>query len=123
MADSIVAGLPRDRIKALRAVRESDGAFIRVSDKEIITAIPTLAQGCGVFAEPAAAAAYAGLVKSVEQELVDPHERVVVLATGSGLKDVATAIKSVGQPPVISPDLTEVRRVIRAEPQNISKER
>ena len=123
VADSIVAGHPRDRIKALRAVRESDGAFIRVSDKEIITAIPTLAQGCGVFAEPAAAAAYAGLVKSVEQELVDPHERVVVLATGSGLKDVATAIKSVGQPPVVSPDLAEVRRVIRAEPQNISKER
>jgi threonine synthase len=112
IADSIVAGLPRDRIKALRAVRESDGAFLRVSDEEIIAAIPALAQGCGVFAEPAAAAAYAGLVKAVEQGLVRAEERVVVLSTGSGLKDVATAMKSVGEPIVVAPDLAEVRRAL-----------
>jgi threonine synthase len=112
VADSIVAGLPRDRIKALRAVRESGGAFIRVSDEEIVAAIPALARGCGVFAEPAAAAAYAGLVKAVEQGMVDPGEQVVVLATGSGLKDIATAIKSVGEPAVVSPDLADVRRVM-----------
>lgn len=112
IADSIVAGLPRDRIKALRAVRESGGAFLRVNDEEIIAAIPTLARGCGVFAEPAAAAAYAGLVRAVESGLVDAHERVVVLATGSGLKDIATAIKSVGKPAVVAPDLTDVRRAL-----------
>jgi len=110
IADSIVAGLPRDRIKALRAVRESSGAFIRVSDEEIIAAIPTLAQGCGVFAEPAAAAAYAGLVKAVEQGLVDPDEQVVVLATGSGLKDIASAMKSVGEPHLIEPTMDSLRR-------------
>jgi len=113
IADSISAGLPRDRIKALRAVRDSGGAFIRVSDDEIVSAIPALARGCGVFAEPAAAAAYAGLVKATERALVKPEERVVVLATGSGLKDIATAIKSVGQPPVVSPDLAAVRRLMR----------
>ena len=85
VADSIVAGLPRDRIKALRAVRETGGDFLRVSDEEILTAIPALAQGVGVFAEPAAAAAYAGLVKAVEQGRIDPDDRVVVLSTGSGL--------------------------------------
>ncbi|HEC36306.1 MAG TPA: pyridoxal-phosphate dependent enzyme, partial [Anaerolineae bacterium] len=57
VADSICAGLPRDRIKALRAVRQTHGAFIRVDDAEILAAIPTLARGSGVFAEPAAAAA------------------------------------------------------------------
>jgi threonine synthase len=113
IADSISAGLPRDRIKALRAVRDSGGAFIRVSDDEIVSAIPALARGCGVFAEPAAAAAYAGLVKATERALVKPEERVVVLATGSGLKDIATAIQSVGQPPVISPDLEAVRRMMQ----------
>jgi threonine synthase len=112
VADSIVAGLPRDRIKALRAVRESGGAFVRVSDEEIVAAIPALAQGCGVFAEPAAAAAYAGLVKAVEGELVAPEELVVVLATGSGLKDITTAMKSVGQPMVVAPDLADVQRAI-----------
>jgi len=114
LADSIVAGLPRDRIKALRAVRETGGAYLRVSDDEILAAIPALAQGCGVFAEPAAAAAYAGLVKAVAggEGLVRSAERIVVLSTGSGLKDVASVMKSVGQPPVVAPDLAEVRRVI-----------
>jgi len=113
VADSIVSGLPRDRIKALRAVRDSGGAFLRVSDEEIIAAIPALAQGCGVFAEPAAAAAYAGLAQAVESGLVKPEQRVVVLATGSGLKDIATAIKSVGQAQVVQPHLDDVRRAIR----------
>jgi threonine synthase len=112
VADSIVAGLPRDRIKALRAVRETGGAFLRVSDAEIIAAIPALAQGCGVFAEPAAAAAYAGLVKAVGQNLVAPDECIVVLATGSGLKDISTAIKSVGEPTIVRPDLAEVRQAM-----------
>ncbi len=113
VADSIVAGLPRDRIKALRAVRETGGAFLRVSDEEILAAIPILAQGVGVFAEPAAAAAYAGLVRAVEQGLVSAADRVVVLATGSGLKDVASAMKAVGQARLIAPDLKEVRRVMK----------
>jgi threonine synthase len=112
VADSIVAGLPRDRVKALRAVRETGGAYLRVTDDEIVAAIPILAQGVGVFAEPAAAAAYAGLVKGVQQGLVSADDRVVVLSTGSGLKDVATAMKSVGQPSIVAPDLADVRRVL-----------
>lgn len=112
VADSIVAGLPRDRIKALRAVRESGGAFIRVDDTEIVAAIPALARGCGVFAEPAAAAAYAGLVKAVGAGLLKEHDRIVVLATGSGLKDVAAAMQSVGKPSIVTPNLDDVRRAL-----------
>jgi threonine synthase len=113
VADSIVAGLPRDRIKALRAVRETGGAFVRVDDDEIVAAIPALAQGCGVFAEPAAAAAYAGLVKAAKRGLVDANDRIVVLATGSGLKDINTAMRSVGEPTIVAPDLADVRRALK----------
>lgn len=110
VADSIVAGLPRDRIKALRAVRETNGAYVSVSDEQILDAIPALAQGCGVFAEPAAAAAYAGLVEALEQGLVDTGERVVVLSTGSGLKDVASVMRAVEeQPPIVQPTLDDVK--------------
>ncbi len=113
VADSIVAGLPRDRIKALRAVRETGGAFIRVSDEEILAAIPALARGCGIFAEPAAAAAYAGLVKAVAHGLVKADECVVVLATGSGLKDVGSAMQAVKeQPAVVEPTLEAVRHAL-----------
>ena len=116
VADSISAGLPRDRIKALTAVTETNGAYISVTDDEILAAIPALAQGCGVFAEPAGAAAYAGLVKAVDMELVNSADRIVVLNTGNGLKDVASAMKSVaaqGQRPFhIEPTLTAVKAIM-----------
>jgi threonine synthase len=121
IADSIVAALPRDRIKALRAVRETGGAYVRVSDDEITAAIPVLAQGCGVFAEPAAAAAYAALPKAVDLGLVAGDEEVVVLATGSGLKDVAAAMRSVGQAHIVAPDLEDVRRVLAQSQKDESK--
>jgi threonine synthase len=112
IADSISAGLPADRIKALAAVRETGGAYIKVGDEDILAAIPVLARGSGVFAEPAAAAAYAGLVKAVEQGLMAPDERTVVLSTGNGLKDIASARKAVGEPMVVDKDLADVKRVL-----------
>ncbi len=112
IADSISAGLPRDRNKALAAVRETGGAYLRVSDQEILDAIPVIARNTGVFSEPAAAAAYAGLVKAVEKGLVDPEERIVVLLTGSGLKDIDSAMKTVAQPPIVAPNLGAVRAVM-----------
>jgi threonine synthase len=95
VADSISAGLPRDRLKAMAAVRQTEGAFVQVSDEAILAAIPALARGSGVFAEPAGAAAYAGLVKAVEKGLVSGDERVVVVNTGNGLKDVQSAMSAV----------------------------
>jgi threonine synthase len=119
VADSIVAGLPRDRIKALRAARETGGAYVAVSDEEILDAIPVLAQGCGVFAEPAAAASYAGLVKALERGMVDQDERIVILATGSGLKDVASVMKAVEkEPPIVEPTLANVREALGEQNEN-----
>ncbi len=116
IADSISAGLPRDRLKALAAVTETNGAYLTVTDNQILAAIPTLARGCGVFAEPAGATAYAGLLKAIEQGLVSPDERVVVINTGNGLKDVAGAMKAVEQvgtqPRRVAPDLENLKRVI-----------
>ncbi len=111
IADSISAGLPADRIKGLAAVRETGGAYIKVSDDEILAAIPALARASGVFAEPAAAAAYAGLVTAVAGGLVSPDERIVVLATGNGLKDIASARRTVKEPYVVDANLADVKRV------------
>ncbi len=116
VADSISTGFPRDRLKAMAAVRRSGGAFVRVSDERILAAIPTLAQGVGVFAEPAGAAAYAGLEKAAEKKLVDPGDRIVVLNTGNGLKDVAGAMRSVemagARARLVQPGLESVRRAL-----------
>ncbi|MDH3606622.1 MAG: threonine synthase [Acidimicrobiia bacterium] len=117
VADSISADLPRDRIKAMAAVTETSGAYIRVTDDEILAALPVLARGSGVFAEPAGAAGYAGLVAAADQGLVGPSDRVVVLSTGNGLKDIASAMKAVTavgtQPMHILPTLDSLKDAMK----------
>lgn len=95
IADSIWAALPRDRVKALRAVTDSGGAYLRVSDAFILDAIPTMASMAGIFAEPAAAAALAGALEARRRGLIGGDDDVVVISTGSGLKDVPAAMKAV----------------------------
>jgi threonine synthase len=116
VADSISADLPADRIKGLRAVHATNGAYVKVTDEEIIAAIPVLARGSGVFAEPAGAAAYAGLVQGIKEGRIDPEERVVILSTGNGLKDIASARKAVSEPFVVDKDLADVKRALAGAP-------
>ncbi len=115
VADSISADLPRDRIKAMAAVVETEGAYLRVTDDEILAAIPALARGSGVFSEPAGAAAYAGLLAAADHSYVGPDDSVVVLATGSGLKDVASAMEAVTaagtEPMRVDPNLDALKAV------------
>lgn len=116
LADSISAELPRDRIKALAAVRDTGGAFLAVEDNDILAAIPELARGSGVFAEPAGAAAYAGLVQAARENMISADERIVVLNTGNGLKDVAGAMQAVKDAGTkaytVAPDVEELKRVV-----------
>jgi threonine synthase len=112
IADSISVDLPRDGRRAVRAVRRTDGAFVHVTDDDILAAMRELAMEVGVFAEPAAAAGYASLVAAVRDGEVQSNERVVVVITGSGLKDVPSAIKAAPAAHVIDPSLDAVRRVI-----------
>ncbi|TEU12382.1 MAG: pyridoxal-phosphate dependent enzyme, partial [Anaerolineales bacterium] len=116
LADSISVGVPRDRIKALRAVRQTGGEFVAVSDEEILDAMRVLARRAAVFAEPAGAAGFAGLAKLVRKGRIDPEERIVVLVTGNGLKDVASAIKATGQPHLIEPTMEDLRRLMGQYP-------
>jgi threonine synthase len=113
IADSISAGLPRDRVKAMRAVHESQGDFISVTDKEIVSAIPKLAGLTGVFAEPAAAASFAGAQRAVESGLIELEESVVLLITGNGLKDVKQAQQSVAGGLRVKPNLESIRKTLR----------
>lgn len=113
IADSISADLPRDGVRAVRAVRATGGAYIVVSDDEILAAIRDLARAEAVFAEPAGAAAYAGLVKAVREGMVKSDETIVCLITGSGLKDIKSAMQVAGEGTRIEPTLEAVRRVMK----------
>jgi threonine synthase len=121
LADSIAVDTPRDGIFAVKAVQESAGSIIEVTDAQILTAIKTAAQQWGVFAEPAGAACVAGLEKLREQDSLRPGETVVCVMTGNGLKDVASALKASNDAVIrIAPDATpdEIRESIAAIPWN-----
>jgi threonine synthase len=113
VADSLVVGAPRNAILCLREVRASNGAGVIVSDDAILAAIPRLASLTGVFAEPAAAAAFAGLETALAEGLVNRDERVVLLITGSGLKDVAAAKRALEMPEPIELTIDAVADRIR----------
>ena len=112
VADSISVSIPRDGMAAARAVLESKGFAVSVADSEILAGIPKVARGAGVFAEPAAAAAYAGLEKAVKEGKVSPEDSVAVVITGNGLKDVNSAMKAVGKPHLINPNMEELKKLV-----------
>ncbi|MCE9645022.1 MAG: threonine synthase [Chloroflexi bacterium] len=111
IADSISVDLPRDGVRAVRAARQTGGTYITVSDDEIIQSIAELGK-MGVFAEPAGATAYAGLVRAAASGAVRSDDPVLVLNTGSGLKDVRAAMQAVAAAPVIEPTLSAVKKLL-----------
>lgn len=111
LADSISVDLPRDGLRALKRVRQSGGFYLTVSDQEILNAIPQLGSA-GLFVEPAAATAYAGLVKALENGQIDPATPALVLSTGSGLKDVKAAMQAVPSARIIEPKLSKLKEIL-----------
>ena len=112
-ADSIAVGEPRNWRKALRAVKASEGAIVSVSDDAILVAAKDIAAKTGVFAEPTGSAPLAGVLRAREAGIVGAKDRVLLVVTGNGLKDVAGA--SAKAPPAhrIGVSLEDVARVLR----------
>lgn len=89
LADSISVDIPRGGYFALKKLQQHDGFTVTVTDNQILQAQQSLASHTGLFAEPAAAASYAGFLK-VKSEL-PKQAHIVLLITGSGLKDINSA--------------------------------
>jgi len=94
IADSISVDIPRNGYFALDRLRRHSGRAVVVNDGEILAAQRRLSRSSGLFAEPSSACAFAGFLKVKEQ--LAPETRVVVMLTGSGLKDIKSAAKAVG---------------------------
>lgn len=112
LADSISVDMPRDGLRALRAASQTGGAYLTVRDEDILAAVRDLARDAAVFAEPAGATAYAGLVEAVKQNLIQKNEHILVLNTGNGLKDVPAAMKAAGEASVIKPNLEALQQAL-----------
>ena len=108
VADSLCVEAPRNAILCLRRIRESGGGAVAVPDSAILEAIPFLARYSGIFAEPAAAAALPGLQVALDQGLIGEDERIVLVVTGNGLKDIPAASRGLTHPDPIEARLEAV---------------
>jgi len=70
----------------LRALRESGGTAVAVTEEATFAAWREMAAATGVFAAPEGAATFAALKDLCGRGLVAPGERIVLFNTGSGLK-------------------------------------
>jgi len=113
IADSISVDRPRDGLAAVKAVIQSGGEAVTISDKEILAAIPEIARATGVFAEPAAAAPWAAVKQLVRDDKIATDELLVCVVSGSGLKDIANARTTVGGPLAVDPSIDAVRDALR----------
>ncbi len=105
-ADSISVTCPSNAHGARRALQESAGETLTVTDAEILEAQATLAATSGIFTEPAGATALAGLVKlQAGPRRLSGSGPVVILATGHGLKDVDAPLSRISIPPAVEPVL------------------
>jgi threonine synthase len=116
LADSICVGHPRNWRKALRAVRESGGTFLAVSDDAILEAMREAGRRAGVFGEPAGVAGLAGIREAVRAGIVGRGDTVLTVVTGSGLKDVRSATRAAGQPVDLAPDDAALADHLRERP-------
>jgi len=112
VADSISVDRPRDGLAAIKTIIQSGGEAITVPDEDILAAIPEIARNTGVFAEPAAAAPWAGVKQMARQEKIDEDELVVCIVSGSGLKDIANAATIVGKPLTVDPTIESVNQAL-----------
>jgi threonine synthase len=105
LADSISVDIPRNFYMAQDYLTKYNGEWITVSDEEILKASATLSRKSGLFAEPAAAAAFAGLSKYKENDKLEPGSSNLVLLTGSGLKDIQGLKDFIKIPEAIEPSI------------------
>lgn len=101
IASSICIEYPPTGLAALRAIRESKGVAIGVTDEEMLEAQNLLASREGIFAEPASASVIAALKRLVDQGVVTRDDTVVCVITGTGLKETAVLRERYILPPSV----------------------
>ena len=115
--DTIAGGLadvyPWDGDAGLQALKETGGTAYQVSDPEILEAQRLLASTEGIFAEPTGVAALAGLVRLIGRGVVKKDDSIVLLITGSGLKDPQTVTNQFRTAPTIRPSIDEFESATR----------
>jgi len=93
IAEGIVAKESYNIIHTVKALKESKGSAVSVTDEKIIDGLKILLKE-GILVEPTSASVIAGLNKSLKENKINRSEKVVCLLTGSGFKTL-TKIKEI----------------------------
>jgi len=109
IAGALAIGKPRNYLKAMKSLKESNGIAESVTDEEILQAQSLLARTEGIFSEPGGAAPLAGLIKLVRNGVIDSRDRVCCVATGNGLKDPEAPLRIATKPTPIAPTVEALR--------------
>jgi threonine synthase len=113
IATAIRIGNPASWQGATAARDESGGVIEAVTDEEITQAYRFIAERDGVFAEPASAAAVAGVIKLAKRNYFRDNTRIVITLTGSGLKDPDYALSFEDQTLKIEPNINQLRELVK----------
>jgi threonine synthase len=111
IADSISVDIPRNFFMARQFILQYHGETVTVSDDEILEASAVLSRNTGIFAEPAAATAFAGMLAYRRNEKIAAKSDNVVLLTGSGLKDLNAVSRMLKIPASIYPSANELKKL------------
>jgi threonine synthase len=114
IAGALAVGKPRNFVKAMRSLKESNGIAESVTDEEILRAQSLLARTEGIFAEPGGAAPLAGMIRLLQNGVISTRDRICVVATGHGLKDPEAPLRLAGKPIVIEPTVDALKSVVSA---------
>jgi len=114
VCSAIAVGNPIDAPKVFAALRDSQGLAKAVTDDETLTAQQELARLEAIYTEPSSATTIAALQKLVGNGTIKKDDVVVCVATGAGLKDPATTLKVIAEPPTIEPILSEATHVLES---------
>ncbi|MCF6367202.1 MAG: threonine synthase [Bacteroidales bacterium] len=112
VADSISVDIPRNFYMAKQFIQKYKGELMTVSDNEIISASAELSKNTGLFAEPAAATAFAGIINYMSMNKLEADSNNVVLLTGSGLKDLKSVQSVISIPDAVEPDVENLKNML-----------
>ncbi len=107
------SGISIDAPKVMAALKDSNGVALSVTDDETLHSQQTLAKMEALYVEPSSATVIAALSKLIKQKFLKQDEVIICVATGAGLKDPATTLKVLAEPPTIEPRISEVDRVLK----------
>jgi len=111
MASSVATSNPIDFYKVLRAIDDTGGDALTVTEDEILESLREMATVEGHFTEPACALPLAAFKNNLEKFA---GKRSLLVLTGSGLKDTKVVAKHSLTPPVLKPDLNHIQSYIHS---------